>query len=107
MHGHSQALSVLNHAGVCLSYDMTWQYLRKIINEMDVEAKIKSGHWVWAYDNLNIHQRVRHERMGECINHVYILLSIIIIMHNRPSQQNGKYHKSACSTYSKLSSICC
>ena len=32
--------------------------------EMDVEAKIKSGHWVRSYDNFNIHQRVRHEREG-------------------------------------------
>ena len=45
---------------------MTWQYLRKMVEEMRVEAKVTSGHWVWAYDNLNIHHCVRHERIGKC-----------------------------------------
>lgn len=25
---------------------------------------VRSGHWQWVFDNVNIHQRVRHEREG-------------------------------------------
>ena len=38
-----------------MSYNMTWQYLRMLVQEM---AKVN---WLWSYDNFNIH---RHERQG-------------------------------------------
>ena len=37
---------------------------------------VREGHWIWVYDNLNMHQRVRHERTGEFVQststHVYV-----------------------------------
>ena len=27
---------------------------------------IRTGHWLWVYDNVNLHQKVRHEREGTC-----------------------------------------
>ncbi len=36
-----------------------------MIAEMGAEENIKSGHWIWSYNNLNIHQCVRHERIGK------------------------------------------
>jgi len=47
------AIAVLNHAGVCMSYKA--RYLEVV----------REGHWIWVYDNVNIHQNVRHEREGE------------------------------------------
>ena len=59
-----QAITVLNHAGVCMSYDRTWYYLQKLTNEAQYLEIVKQGHWMWAYDNINIHMRARHERQG-------------------------------------------
>ena len=28
---------------------------------------VREGHWIWAYDNLNVNIRVHHEREGMCI----------------------------------------
>lgn len=25
---------------------------------------VREGHWQWVYDNINMHQKVRHEREG-------------------------------------------
>ena len=33
---HIQAIAALNHGGICLSYDLTWQYLKKrVVVEAD------------------------------------------------------------------------
>lgn len=64
MNNSPQVIAVLNHAGVCISYPTTWKYLRQITAEAMYLDRIREGHWIWAYDNLNIHQRVRHERHG-------------------------------------------
>lgn len=61
---HGQALTTLSHAGVCVSYSTAWRYLRQLITESRCEEMIRTGHWQWVYDNVNIHQRVRHEREG-------------------------------------------
>lgn len=66
----TQAMSVLNHAGICLSYNATWIYLTKLIEEADYMGQLKEGQWLWIYDNLNLHQTIRHERQGM---NVYIL----------------------------------
>lgn len=58
-------MAVLNHAGVCVSYATAWKYLRQITTESMYLELVREGHWVWAYDNLNVHQRVRHERDGK------------------------------------------
>ena len=55
---------VLNHAGVCLSYDAIWGYLRQLASDARFLDVVKTGRWMWVYDNLNFHQPVRHEREG-------------------------------------------
>ena len=57
-------MAILNHAGVCLSYRNTWRYLKLLTQEANFLQRVQSGKWVWVYDNLNIHQKVRHERQG-------------------------------------------
>ena len=39
-------------------------YLRSLTAEAKHTEKIKSGRWVWIYDNLNLHMKIRHEREG-------------------------------------------
>ena len=48
-----------------MSYPMTWNYLRLLTTQSQYADVVRSGHWMWVYDNLNIHQRVHHERTGE------------------------------------------
>ena len=52
MHTCQQLISNHNIIIVCLSYKMTWQYLRMLVQEMGAEAKVKSGHQLWSYDNF-------------------------------------------------------
>ncbi len=59
-----QAMEVLNYTGVCMSYHATWGYLRQLTTEAQYVDVVKEGHWQWVYDNINLHQRVRHEREG-------------------------------------------
>lgn len=59
-----QAMSTLNHAGICMLAVQTWNYLRQLSAEARYLEVIKSGRWIWVYDNLNIHKAVRHERQG-------------------------------------------
>ena len=68
-----QAMTLLNHAGICMSYTATWDHLLALMREADLLAKVQTGHWIWAYDNLNIHRSYRHERQG-----ISIQLSITI-----------------------------
>ena len=39
-----------------------------LLNKLTTQARymevIRSGHWQWVFDNVNMHQRVRHEREG-------------------------------------------
>lgn len=65
-----QALTVLNHAGICLSYTSAWKHLRELTAEAKYQEVVKTGHWLWVYDNLNVHQKVRHERLGGQFLHV-------------------------------------
>ena len=58
---------MLNHAGVCMSYSTTWNYLRQLTTQARYSDMVREGHWIWVYDNLNMHQRVRHERTGELV----------------------------------------
>lgn len=41
--------------------------------ESKYEDVIQNDHWMWVYDNLNIHQRVRHERQGTMAVHVHVV----------------------------------
>lgn len=62
-----QAITVLSHAGICMSYTSTWTYLQKLTHEAKYTEQVQSGHWMWVYDNLNRHQTVRHEREGKLL----------------------------------------
>ena len=55
----------LNHAGICMSYNSTWLYLRQLTTQARYTDAVCSGRWLWIYDNLNIHQRVRREHTGK------------------------------------------
>ena len=35
-----------------------------LASEARYQELIRSGHWMWVYDNVNIYQQVRHERQG-------------------------------------------
>lgn len=59
-----QAITLLNNAGVCVSYQRAWEYLRLLTNEAEYLRVVRTGHWQWVYDNVNVHQKVRHERAG-------------------------------------------
>lgn len=62
-----QVIRALNNGGVCLSYDATWQILRRLIHEAGYLDMIREGHWLWIYDNLNFSRKVRRERSGLCV----------------------------------------
>ena len=63
-HSQMQAIATLNYAGVCSSYISAWKYLQQLTLEANYREAVKTGHWQWVYDNVNMHQRVRHEREG-------------------------------------------
>ena len=80
-------MTALNHAGICMSYASTWNYLRLLTSQAKYTELVKSGHWIWVYDNLNIHQRVRHERAGDfhciipcmhCILYIHCMVKCFI-----------------------------
>ena len=54
----------MNHGGVCASYVCAWKYLRQLTVEARYQELIQTGHWLWNFDNVNLQQRVRHEREG-------------------------------------------
>lgn len=37
---------------------------QKLVMDANYTDIIRSGRWLWAYDNLNVRQSVRHEREG-------------------------------------------
>lgn len=41
-----QAMAVLNHVGIFLSYNATWVYLRKLTEEADYMGQVKQGRWL-------------------------------------------------------------
>lgn len=61
-----QIMTVLNHAGLCTSYATAWKYLKQLTQESMYLEIIRERFWLWIYDNLNLHQKVRHERQGTC-----------------------------------------
>lgn len=56
---------MLNHMGICALYTSIWDYLRQLTTEARYQELVKSGHWMWVYDNLNMQHKVRHEREGK------------------------------------------
>ena len=59
-------MTVLNHAGLCTSNATAWKYLKQLTQESMYLEIIREGCWLWIYDNLNLHQKIRHERLGTC-----------------------------------------
>ena len=47
-----------------MSYTSIWSYLLKLTTDAQYTEQVKDGHWIWVYDNLNLHQAIRHEREG-------------------------------------------
>ena len=60
-----QAITVLNHAGISVSYTTAWKYLRELVSQSHYQDLVRSGRWQWVFDNVNLHQTVRHERQGK------------------------------------------
>lgn len=56
-----------------MSYDSTWNYLRLLTTQAQYTDMVRTEHWIWVYDNLNIHQRVRHERTGKGDNKSFFM----------------------------------
>jgi hypothetical protein len=48
-----------------MSYKSTWEHLLKLTSDAKYKEQVQEGHWIWVYDNLNMHQVVRHEREGK------------------------------------------
>lgn len=64
----TQALGILNHMGVSVSYSGAWKYSKLLSTESMYLETVRSGKWLWAYHNLNIHKSIRHEREGKHVN---------------------------------------
>ena len=62
-----------------MSYNSTWLYLRQLTTQARYTDAVRSGRWLWVYDNLNIHQRVRHERTGKGNQWLITLVSAHIV----------------------------
>ncbi len=45
-----------------MSYTSTWSHLLKLTETAKYREQVLEGHWLWVYENVNIHQVVRHER---------------------------------------------
>ena len=72
--------------GVCASYTTAWKYLKALTNEARYLEMIRSGHWIWAYDNLNLKQHIRHEREGKsCTCHLLYTIQFTLLFDNRLS----------------------
>ena len=54
--------------------------LRQLTTQARYSDMVREGHWIWVYDNLNMHQRVRHERTGELVQGTSTHTGIIMIM---------------------------
>ena len=67
--------------GVCTSYTTAWKYLRNLTTEARYLDMIRSGHWIWVYDNLNLQQHIRHEREGTVSCNTYTS-SLKVYMYN-------------------------
>lgn len=52
---------------ICLSHSASWNYVRKLTDEARYLQVIRSRHWLWVLDDLNIHHRIHHEREGHVI----------------------------------------
>ena len=73
---------------------MTWNYLRLLTTQSQYADVVRSGHWMWVYDNLNIHYRVRHERTGErsiADSNSHICICTYIHVHQNECTMHNAY----------------
>ena len=68
-----------------MSYDMTWVHLKRLMMEENYVEKVRDGHWLWIYDNSNMHQTTRHERQSELL---YEFLNVIFNLNSFADQHN-------------------
>ncbi len=66
--------------GVCASYTTAWKYLKALTTEARYLETIRSGHWIWAYDNLNLKQHIRHEREGKSVHVIEHYTQLITLL---------------------------
>ena len=68
-----------------MSYQTAWKYLKHVTAEAHYQETVRSGHWQWVFDNLNLYQPVRHEREGKlsgelctgtCSVHIYMYMDL-------------------------------
>ena len=59
-----QVITDLNHIGVSLSYRELLRLVEQTATSADSSTEIQHGTWIVAYDNLNFHKKVFHERVG-------------------------------------------
>ena len=85
------ALTVLNHAGIFLSYNATLMYMKRLVDQADYPAQVKQGRWLWVYDNFNMHQTIRHERQGIFPSH-FVWCMFLLNVLCRHAQHHGKCH---------------
>ena len=62
---NKQVFVGLNHMGLCLSYSQTLQRLETIALATEASQAMATGTWILAYDNINIHKHVTHQRMDK------------------------------------------
>ena len=88
-------MAVLNHAGISLSYTVTWDYLRQLTTQARYLECVRDGHWQWVYDNVNIRQAVRHEQEGmTCLPHIGIRCLVMLWGKVEESEKAGSHHDS-------------
>ena len=75
---HNFNFKVIALLAVCTSYTTAWKYL---ISEAHYLDRIKSGHWIWVYDNLNLCQGIRNECDG-IIVHIFNQITCIHHLKN-------------------------
>ena len=102
---------MMNHIGVCLSYDATWQCLRRLTSEARFLEIIKHDHWIWIYDNLNFKMSIRHERSGmqvhtctyiSLLKHTFIYICTLYCNNNRHTPRHDECHFQTSSESKKL-----
>ena len=49
--------------------------------QANLVSKIQSGHWIWVYDNVDIHRSTRHERQGEYYSNDILYIHVHVYTH--------------------------
>ena len=60
---HKKVITSLNHLGICLSYQQSMEWVKRLTKETKQNFKLKEGHWILVFDNVNCQKKIRHERM--------------------------------------------